>query len=135
MTKPFSVPAGDEDTWSDIATNEFDLNAKARYAILQALSDDDIGRVIHCKSAYEIWRHLVVTHERTSQVKRTKIDLLHSQYKNFTMHENDSIDDMITRFTKITNGLSSLCDAIDNDQNVRKVIHALPPSWKSRLLH
>ena len=32
------------------------------------------------------------------------------------MHENYSIDDMVTKFTKITNGLASLADAIDNDQ-------------------
>ena len=55
MTKPFSVPLGDEDTWSDIATKEFDANARAHYALLQALNDDDIARVIHCKSAYESW--------------------------------------------------------------------------------
>jgi len=46
------------------------------------------------------------------------------------MYENDFIDDMITRFTKITNGLTSLGDAINNDQKVRKVIRALPPSWE-----
>ena len=37
VIKPFSVPIGDEDTWSDIVTNEFDANAKAHYALLQAL--------------------------------------------------------------------------------------------------
>ena len=84
--------------------------------MLQALNDDDITRVIHCKFAYKIWSHLVVTHEGTSQVKRAKIDLLCSQYKNFTMHEHDSIDDMVTKFTKITNDLTSLGDAIDNAQ-------------------
>jgi len=128
MTKPFSVPIGAEDTWSDIATKEFDANAKAHYTLLQALNDDDIARVINCKSAYEIWTHLVVTHDGTSQVKRAKIDLLRSQYENFTMHANDTIDDMVTRFIKITNGLASLGDAINNDQKIRKVIRALPPS-------
>ena len=44
------------------------------------------------------------------------------------MHENDSIDDMVIRFTKITNGLTSLGDAIGNDQ--KKVIRALSPSWE-----
>jgi len=73
VTKPFSVPSGDEDTWSDIATKEFDANAKAYYALLQALNDDDIARVIHCKFTYEIWSHLVVTHEGTSQVKGLKL--------------------------------------------------------------
>ena len=51
VTKPFSVPIGDEDTWSDIATKEFDANAKAYYALLQDLNEDDIARVIHCTSA------------------------------------------------------------------------------------
>ena len=46
------------------------------------------------------------------------------------MHENDSIDDMVTEFTKITNGLASLGDTIDSDQKVRKVIRALPTSWE-----
>ena len=116
VRKPFSAPLGDEDTWSDIATKEFDTNARAHYVLLQALNDDDISRVIHCKSAHEIWTHLLVTHEGTSQVKRAKIDLLRSQYENFSMQENEIIDDMVTKFTKITNGLSSLGDGIDNDQ-------------------
>ena len=76
MTKPFSVPDGVEDTWSDIPTMEFNANAKIHYALLQALNDDDIARVIHCKSAQKIWSHLVVIYEGTSQVKRAKIDLV-----------------------------------------------------------
>ena len=54
VTKPFSIPAGDKGTWSDIATKKFDANVKARYALLQVLNDDDIIRVIHCEFAYEI---------------------------------------------------------------------------------
>ena len=61
MTNPFNIPISNEDTWSDIATKEFDANTKAHYALIQGLNDDDIARVIHGKSAYEIWTHLVVT--------------------------------------------------------------------------
>ena len=50
--------------------------------------------------------------------------------KNFSINENEFIDDMIAKFTKITNGLASLGDATDNDQKVRKIIRALPPSWE-----
>jgi len=46
------------------------------------------------------------------------------------MLDNESIDEMLTRFTKITNALSSLGDKIDNDQKIRKVIRALPKSWE-----
>ena len=128
MTKSFSVPIGDVDTWSDIATKKFDANAKAHYALLQVLNDDDIARVIYCKSAHEIWSHLVVTPEGTLQVKRAMIDLLRFQNENFVMNEEESIGDMITKFTKITNEFASLGDGIDNDQKVKKVIRALPPS-------
>ena len=41
------------------------------------------------------------------------------------MHDNDTIDYMVTRFTKITNDLTSLGDVIDNDQKIRKVIRGL----------
>jgi len=66
VTKPFSVPDGDEDTWSEIANKKFDANAKTHYVLLQALNDDDIARVFQCKSVHEIWSHLVVMHEGTS---------------------------------------------------------------------
>ena len=79
------------------------------------MNDDDLSHVINCKSTYEVWNDLIITHEGTSQVKRSKIDLLCSQYENFYMLENESIDEMLTRFIKITNGLSFLGDSIDND--------------------
>ena len=47
VTKPFSVPDGNEATWSKIATKEFDANDKAYCAFLQALNDDDIARIFH----------------------------------------------------------------------------------------
>ena len=63
VTKPFNVPIGDENTWSDIFTKEFDANSKAHYALLQALNDGDIIRVIpvsytHLR-AHETPEHLV----------------------------------------------------------------------------
>jgi len=72
---------------------------------------------------------LVVTHEGTSQVKRVKIDLLHFQYENLSMNKKKTIDDMITKFTKLTNDLASRGDEIDNDLNGEEVIRAFPPSW------
>ena len=66
MTKPFVFTEGDEDTWSDITVKEFEVNAKAHYALLQALNDDDIFIVITCRTVCDIWNHLVVTHEGTS---------------------------------------------------------------------
>jgi len=65
VTKPLSVPDSDEDTWSNIATKEFDANGKAHCTLLQALNGDDIAKLIHYKSAHAICSYLIVTHEET----------------------------------------------------------------------
>jgi len=124
ITKEFVEPYSDEDTWSEATAKDYEANAKAHYALTQALNDDDLFCVINCKSAYEVWNDLIITHEGMSQVKRFKVDLLRSQYENFYMLENGSIDEMLTQFTKITNDLSFLSDTINNDQKIRKVIRA-----------
>ena len=41
------------------------------------------------------------------------------------MLESESIEETLTRFTKITNDLSFLGDTIDNDQKIKKVIRVL----------
>ena len=85
LTKPYVVPDSEESTWSDFTFREYEANSKAQNSLLTALNEDDLTQVIHCQSAYEIWQHLLVTHEGTSQVKRAKIDLLRSQYESFKM--------------------------------------------------
>jgi len=85
---------------------------------MQALNDDALSRVIDCTSAYDIWQCLITIHEGTSQVKKAKIDLLNSQYDSFYILDCKSINQMLTQFTVITNGLVSLGKPISNDQKV-----------------
>jgi len=118
------------EVWADTYTKTYEANAKATYALMQALNDDDLGRIINCASAYDIWNTLIITHEGTSQVKRAKIDLLTSEYEDFCMLDNESIDDMLNRFNTICNGLVSLGEPLDDDHKVRKIIRSLPKSWE-----
>jgi len=46
------------------------------------------------------------------------------------MLDGEFIDDMLTRFITIINGLISLGKPINNDQMVRKIIRELPKAWK-----
>ena len=73
-TKSFIHLDSDEDSWSEITVKEFEANVKAHYALLQALNDDDIFRVINCTSTFNIWQNLITTHEGTAQMKKAKID-------------------------------------------------------------
>ena len=91
ITKKFVEPYGDEDTWSETTARDYGDNTKAQYALTQALNDDDLSRIINCESAYEVWNDLIITHEGTLHVKRSKVDLLRSQYENFYMLESECI--------------------------------------------
>ena len=41
ITKEFVEPHDDEDTWSVATAKDYEANAKAQYALAQALNDDD----------------------------------------------------------------------------------------------
>ncbi|XP_070028926.1 E3 ubiquitin-protein ligase BRE1-like [Nicotiana sylvestris] len=49
------------------------------------------------------------------------------------MKDDESIQDMRTRFTSITNELHSLGDVIPRNKLVRKIISILPCSWESKV--
>jgi len=89
------------DPWPENVSKVFEANAKATYTLMQALDDDDFSRVINCESTFEIWNILITTHEGTPHVKRAKIDLLTSQYKNFKMLENKFFDEMLTCLVRL----------------------------------
>ncbi|KAK2983870.1 hypothetical protein RJ640_017425 [Escallonia rubra] len=55
-----------------------------------------------------MWRLLEVTHESTNQVPETNINMLVQLYEAFKMKENESINEMYSRFTLIINVLKLL---------------------------
>ncbi|XP_070020905.1 uncharacterized protein LOC142181079 [Nicotiana tabacum] len=59
-------------------------------------------------------------HEGTTQVKQSKIDMLTTEYELFRMKDDESIQDMHTRFTSIINELHSLGEIIPRNKLMRK---------------
>ncbi|XP_070045152.1 uncharacterized protein [Nicotiana tomentosiformis] len=86
-----------------------------------------------CQSAKEIWEALQTAHERTTQVKQSKIDFLTTEYELFRMKDDESIQDMRTRFTSIINELHSLGETIPRNKLSRKILSVLPSSWESKV--
>src|SRR5205809_7028065 len=94
-------------------------------ALFCALERNEFNRVSNCKTAHKIWHILEVTHEDTSRVKESKISVLVHKFELFTMNEGESIKDMYTRFTNITNSLIGLGKTYSNVEYVRKFFLAL----------
>ena len=68
-----------------------EINALAIKLLHCGLGPNEYSRIMGCKSAKQIWDLLAVTHEGTSDVKRSKIDLLMSKYERFVMEPIESI--------------------------------------------
>ncbi|CAO2837831.1 unnamed protein product, partial [Amaranthus hypochondriacus] len=114
---------------------KMEMNALAIKLLHCGLGPNEHNRIMGCKSAKQIWDLLEVTHEGTSEVKRSKIDLLMSKYERFVMEPKESIQEMFTRFTNITNELVSLGRLIPTDEQVRKILRSLPQDdrWRAKV--
>ncbi|XP_015089733.1 uncharacterized protein LOC107032670 [Solanum pennellii] len=106
---------------------------KAKNLLVCGIGPNEYNRVSACESAKEIWDCLKTTHEGTEQVKESKIDILTSRYENFKMKEGETIHDMFTKLSSITNELRSLGEPISMTKQVRKVLQILPKSWESKV--
>ena len=126
------IPKPEED-WDDNDMKMGELNAKAMNVLYCALDSTEFNRISTCTSAQEIWNKLEVTHEGTSQVKSSKINLLVHNYELFKMDPNESISAMFTRFTDIINGLKCLGRNYPNADLVQKILRSLPDRWDPKV--
>ncbi|VFQ70216.1 unnamed protein product [Cuscuta campestris] len=83
-------------------------NAKAINIIYCAVNSDDYQKISCCTTAKEMWDKLEITYEGTDQVREAKIDFLTHEYELFRMKENEKIDEMFERISKIVNDLHAL---------------------------
>ena len=103
-------------------SNDFKMmekNAKAKKLLYFGLGPDEYTRISECESAKDIWKALQVAHEGTNKVKQSRIELLMRKYKLFEMGDRETVIDMYTRFTHITDELKSLGKTFTAEELVR----------------
>ncbi|XP_075100233.1 uncharacterized protein LOC142176427 [Nicotiana tabacum] len=92
---PFSMPKiKKEYTDADRKVVEKDFCAKK--ILVCGIGSNEYSRISSCEIAKEIWEALQTTHERTTQVKQSKIDMLTTEYEFFRMKDDESTHDMHT---------------------------------------
>ncbi|XP_070036308.1 uncharacterized protein [Nicotiana tomentosiformis] len=113
---------------------KWEKNSKAKKWLGCGLGPDEYNRIQICTAAKQIWDTLQVAHEGTPQVKRSRETLLYSQYENFAIKEGETIQEMYTRFTILTNELKSLRRTFSEEERVEKILtRVLPISWESKI--
>ena len=89
--------------WIDQHKAKVQMNAKAKYFLICALSKSEYDKIISCDFAKEIWDRLQNLHEGTDLVDKTKISMLVRQYEMFKILDHKNIDEMTIRFMNILN--------------------------------
>ena len=123
-----------EPTWDENDLKMLQSNFKAMNVLYCALDPNEYNRISSCESAKEIWDMLEVTHEGTSQVKESKINILVHNCELFRMKMDESITEIFTRFTDIINGFKSLGKIYPNNEQVRKILRSLPKTWEAKIM-
>jgi hypothetical protein len=106
---------------------------EAKMVIYNALPRKEYARIFMCETAKEIWNSLLITYQGNSQVKDNKIDLLVQQYEQFTIPEEESIDNDFARFNTIITSLNALDENFSSKNFVRKFLRALHPKWRAKV--
>ena len=67
-----------------------------------------------------MWDTLQLTHEGTTDVKRSRVNTLTHEYELFRMNPNENIHSMQKRLTHIVNHLASLGKIFPNEDLINK---------------
>ncbi|XP_070007714.1 uncharacterized protein [Nicotiana sylvestris] len=112
---------------------KWEKNAKAKKWLVCGLGPDEYSRIQGYIIATQIWDILQMAYEGSPQVKRSRGTLLYSQYESFSM-KGETIQEMYTRFTTLTNKLKSLGRIIPEEERVEKILtRVLPITWECKI--
>ncbi|MQM17024.1 hypothetical protein Taro_049990 [Colocasia esculenta] len=127
------VVLNSRENWTKDDKKKISLNCKAKSILCCALTKKEFNRISACKSAMEMWEKLRITYDGTDKVKETRIDILVAQYERFQMQPGESITQMYSRFTDITNCLARLGKTYNMGDMVRKILRSLPAPWTPKV--
>ena len=97
-----------------------------------ALHPTKFSRVSSCATAKEMWDKLQVIYEGISEVRETKANMFVSEFEAFKMKQDESISDIFSRLTILTNGLKSLEKSYSEYEIVTKILRSLTSAWHTK---
>nr|GEV18946.1 zf-CCHC domain-containing protein/DUF4219 domain-containing protein/UBN2 domain-containing protein [Tanacetum cinerariifolium] len=123
------------DKQSNDLKKKFAKNNEAKMVIYNALPRKEYERIFMCKTAKEIWKTLIITHQghsgsrvgRRGALKRNHYEILASWFYD------ESIDTALARFNTIITSLKALDEGYHSMNYVRKFFRALHPKWRAKV--
>lgn len=108
-------------------------NSKALNALFNGV-DKNIFRLINtCTVAKDAWEILKTTHEGTSKVKMSRLQLLATKFENLKMKEEECIHDFHMNILEIANACTALGERMTDEKLVRKILRSLPKRFDMKV--
>ena len=106
---------------------------KALNVIVCAMIQEEYKKIMTCNTAKQAWDLLETTYEGTTIVKRSKLQMLTSQFITIQMKEDENFDDFKTRLTVIVNEMWALGVPLQEVKICSKILRSLPDRFHSKV--
>ncbi|KAG7593819.1 hypothetical protein ISN45_Aa01g026070 [Arabidopsis thaliana x Arabidopsis arenosa] len=121
------------DKWTAAEKKLSSCNSKAKTAIYNAIDSSRFKLISQCASAQKAWKTLENMFEGTTSVKRTKLDMLASQFENLRMEEEETVADFSAKLCDISNESFALGKVYKDKKLVKKLKRSLPAKFESKI--
>ncbi|KAL5539862.1 hypothetical protein UlMin_046289 [Ulmus minor] len=133
VTEEGSIPKS-RSKWTVQEKRDSNMNSKALNALFCGVDDLNFRYIQNCKIAKEAWDKLEVAHEGTDGVKRSKLQMLTSQFESIRMEEGEKIADFNAKLIDITNRSCLLGEEYIESKIVRKILRSLPHRFQGKVI-
>ena len=133
VTEEGSVPKS-RSKWTVQEKRDSNMNSKALNALFCGVDDLNFRYIQNCKIAKEAWDKLEVAHEGTDGVKRSKLQMLTSQFESIRMEEGEKVADFNAKLIDITNRSCLLGEEYVESKIVRKILRSLPHRFQGKVI-
>ena len=111
----------------ELTSDNVKWNAKARNALIEAISDDVFARVDGIDTAHGIWKQLIEMHEGSSKLREQKYHMLKAKYDDFKKLANESYNEMYSRVNIIVKDINAFdVSTLEKGSVNRKILKLLP---------
>ncbi|KAL5554552.1 hypothetical protein UlMin_041953 [Ulmus minor] len=133
VTEQGSIPKS-RSKWTVQEKRDSNMNSKALNALFCGVDDLNFRYIQNCKIAKEAWDKLEVAHEGTDGVKRSKLQMLTSQFESIRMEKGEKIADFNAKLIDITNRSCLLGEEYIESKIVRKILRSLPHRFQGKVI-
>jgi gag-polypeptide of LTR copia-type len=107
-------------------------NDQAVNAILVSVHESIAPTFGEAINAYDMWIALIRKYEGNDMLKKAKEERLQFMFESFRIDENESIEDIYTRFTILINEFIDVGDSLPTNKIVTNIIIVMivRPSWR-----